>query len=76
MLFLFFSCAKIPRGEAGKQVHLQHYVEGVSEVSTQYLLYLPQKYGEEDKQWPLLFFLHGRGERGSDINLVKTHGPP
>jgi predicted peptidase len=26
--------------------------------------------------WPLMVFLHGAGERGSDLNLVKKHGPP
>ena len=41
-----------------------------------YLLYLPKDYGKTDKQWPLLVFLHGAGERGSDLNRVKFHGPP
>ena len=26
--------------------------------------------------WPLLLFLHGYGECGTDIDLVKVHGPP
>ena len=26
--------------------------------------------------WPLLVFLHGSGERGTDLELVKKHGPP
>jgi len=26
--------------------------------------------------WPLMLFLHGAGERGTDLNLVKKHGPP
>ncbi len=40
-----------------------------------YLFYLPQNYAERD-QWPLVLFLHGSGERGSDLELVKKHGPP
>lgn len=28
------------------------------------------------KTWPLLLFLHGSGERGSDVARVKVHGPP
>ena len=28
------------------------------------------------KRWPLIFFLHGIGERGSDPWKVKVHGPP
>ncbi len=37
---------------------------------------MPGNYNQDQRQWPLLFFHHGRGERGSDINRVKTHGPP
>src|SRR3954451_7491124 len=49
----------------------------VREVSLDYLLFLPQDYGkEQDKKWPLMLFLHGAGERGSDVNKVKVHGPP
>ena len=42
-----------------------------------YLLSLPDGYERDTKQkWPLVIFLHGAGERGSDINKVKIHGPP
>jgi len=43
-------------------------------VSVNYWLYLPKQYSRE-KKWPLLVFLHGLGERGSDLSLVKKHGP-
>src|SRR5262249_25165213 len=33
-------------------------------------------YGKGDKAWPLLLFLHGAGESGSDLKRVKRHGPP
>jgi len=41
---------------------------------TKYLLYVPKDYG--DDPYPLLIFLHGAGERGDDLELVKIHGPP
>ncbi len=44
-------------------------------VELDYLLYLPEKYQEKDA-WPVLVFLHGSGERGHDLELVKKHGPP
>jgi predicted peptidase len=44
-------------------------------VTMKYLLYLPKDYDQKDS-WPLLLFLHGAGERGDDLNLVKKHGPP
>jgi len=46
-------------------------------VSLNYLLYLPRDYDEKpDFRWPLLLFLHGMGERGDDLELVKKHGIP
>lgn len=42
-----------------------------------YLLHLPDGYDlEKSRRWPLLVFLHGAGERGDDLELVKIHGPP
>lgn len=42
-----------------------------------YQLFIPRGYAASGKEeWPLLIFLHGSGERGSDIALVKVHGPP
>lgn len=45
-------------------------------VSYRYLLFLPEGYGRKKQRWPVILFLHGAGERGSDLNLVKKHGPP
>jgi len=45
-------------------------------LTCKYLLFLPEGYGEKDKRWPLMLFLHGAGERGDDLNKVKVHGPP
>ena len=45
-------------------------------VQMDYLISLPKVYRAEGKPSPLLLFLHGAGERGSDLNLVKKHGPP
>jgi len=46
-------------------------------VSANYLLFLPKGYAEQkSKRWPLIFFLHGAGERGTNIWKVAVHGPP
>ena len=45
-------------------------------VSYDYLEYLPDGYAESDKVFPLLIFLHGSGERGNNLELVKKHGVP
>jgi len=42
-----------------------------------YLLFLPKGYEHKsEKKWPLILFLHGAGERGTNVWKVATHGPP
>ncbi|MGH6632944.1 MAG: hypothetical protein ACREB0_06255, partial [Sphingopyxis sp.] len=42
-----------------------------------YQLFVPKGYlTDTAKQYPLLVFLHGSGERGDDVAKVKVHGPP
>src|SRR5262245_46633890 len=47
----------------------------IKKVGLNYWLYLPPDYESRDK-WPLVMFLHGRGERSDDLDLVKLHGLP
>lgn len=42
---------------------------------SRYLLHLPASY-ETRSDWPLILFLHGGGERGRDLDLVKREGLP
>jgi len=63
-------------GKAGEQ-NKQAFSKKISKkVECKYLLYLPADYGKGDKKWPLMMFLHGAGERGDNLELVKKHGPP
>lgn len=46
-------------------------------IEQEYLKYVPKDYDvNPEKKWPLLIFLHGAGERGTDIEKIKVHGPP
>lgn len=46
-------------------------------LTADYLLFLPEGYdAKAAKRWPLMLFLHGAGERGSDLQKVTAHGPP
>ncbi|MGE3309702.1 MAG: dienelactone hydrolase family protein [Limisphaerales bacterium] len=46
-------------------------------VELDYLLFLPKDYQPKGpKRWPLIVFLHGAGERGTNVELVAVHGPP
>jgi predicted peptidase len=61
---------------AGKQVPKKFEKEVKIKVEMDYLLYLPKEYGKGEKEWPLVLFLHGAGESGTDLEKVKAHGPP
>lgn len=46
-------------------------------LAADYLLFLPRGCGAgSEKRWPLILFLHGAGERGTNVWLVAKHGPP
>ncbi len=48
-----------------------------ADAKINYLLFLPADYqANSSKRWPLIFFLHGAGERGSEVSKVAVHGPP
>lgn len=46
-----------------------------------YAMWVPPNYNEvsddadESREWPLMIFLHGMGERGDDIEMIIKHGP-
>jgi predicted peptidase len=63
-------------GKANQKQHSFHHTIS-KKVRANYLLFLPQGYKKGDpKRWPLMLFLHGAGERGTNLNKVAVHGPP
>lgn len=77
---VILSCCNV-RAEApkpGEQIACELKVKtgDNAEVKTiHYWLFVPADY-DKKAEWPLMLFLHGAGERGSDLELVKTWGPP
>ncbi len=61
--------------ELGKQIEAEFTSSVTKQYAYKYLLYLPNDYDERTPR-PLVLFLHGMGERGADLELVKIHGPP
>ena len=60
-------------GQTAQKFHL----ERKQVLAANYLLFLPVGYGADPaKRWPLILFLHGAGERGTNVWLVAKHGPP
>ncbi|MFL0267456.1 prolyl oligopeptidase family serine peptidase [Candidatus Clostridium radicumherbarum] len=47
----------------------------IKKINLNYLLYTPKDYNE-DVKFPLVMFLHGSGERGDNLELLKLHGIP
>jgi predicted peptidase len=45
-------------------------------LNNEYLLYLPPAHDPEVQSVPVLFFLHGAGKRGDDLNKVASLAPP
>lgn len=42
----------------------------------EYLLYLPKQYKADNEAYPLVIYLHGGGQKGNDLNKLKTYGLP
>ncbi len=45
-------------------------------LEVRFLLYLPEGYDKNKDKYPLMLFLHGMGERGDMLDLIKKNGPP
>ena len=69
--------AASPQPEPGRQTAQAFRREVRTEHRLDYLLYVPKPAADEPaKRWPLVLFLHGAGERGTNLNAVAVHGPP
>ena len=53
-----------------------YHVTAARSFSLRYLLYLPEGYKTVLKSWPLVLFLHGSGERGTDLKTLERQGLP
>lgn len=63
------------------QIPCTFEIERRHRICLPYLVYLPKTPPDLEKQsygppYPLIVFLHGAGERGENVNLLKRHGIP
>jgi predicted peptidase len=56
-----------------REVHFQAKSSGAAKLD--YLLFLPAGYEKPERKWPVLLYLHGSGECGTNLNLLKRNGP-
>ncbi|MFA5262628.1 MAG: PHB depolymerase family esterase [Opitutaceae bacterium] len=75
LLCLCLMAASSPAWAASRQT--SEIAESAGSYSYRYLCYLPPSYqSDTSTQWPLMVFLHGSGETGTNLDLVAIHGPP
>ena len=62
---------------ASKRIYAREYQnKDLLKAGKGYLLYLPEGYeADPNKTWPLLFFLHGYGDRGDNLFLLPKASP-
>ena len=64
---------------SAQQTQTAHQFKGqqIIPAAYQYLLFIPDNQAAaRNGKFPMIIFLHGAGERGTDIEKVKVHGPP
>lgn len=71
MLVLFLCCALDARS---KEVDSAFEATISKQVGLRYRTVLPDNYNAQET-YPLLIFLHGRGEQGDNLDKVQIHGP-
>ncbi len=76
LIIAFWVTIYAAKGQNMESIKGNHSGVVQKEVQIQYLVSLPEAYDEKSREvWPLLVFLHGSGERGDNLDLVKVHGP-
>ncbi|WP_179004805.1 prolyl oligopeptidase family serine peptidase [Winogradskyella forsetii] len=69
---IFSPCAKAQQIDSSKDLFSKEY-HVQKEDTLRYRMLLPKNF-DESKQYPLVLFLHGAGERGSDNKKQLAHG--
>lgn len=74
LLFAVVSSANGSASERKEQIRNMKMSTAIGGQQLSYLVRYPQV-RETKNKFPLLLFLHGAGERGSDVSLAERHGP-
>ncbi|MDT0552484.1 prolyl oligopeptidase family serine peptidase [Urechidicola vernalis] len=78
-LLLVFLSISIFSQKSTEQLLRLPYTSTLDQANREYFIYLPKGYEDEpSKEWPVLLFLHGNGERGNgmdELDYVMIHGP-
>ena len=65
-LIIFSACKEQPTMSSEEILLRESYVSTLDKRERDYFVYLPRGYDtDKDREWPLILFLHGNGERGN-----------
>jgi predicted peptidase len=79
LLFCLFGMASLVRADppSVSPQQVKHFEKEIKvTVKYEYLLFLPEGYEKQKQRWPLMLFLHGAGDAGTNLDRVKVLGPP
>jgi predicted esterase len=73
----FFVYKDYPAYLESKRIYPREYQDqNLKQYGKGYMVYLPENYeADTNKTWPLLFFLHGYGDRGDNLFLLPKASP-
>lgn len=81
ILLFFASCDSLNTRpmKLPEQLLRLSYISTLDQTERDYFVFLPRGYDDEpEKEWPVMMFLHGNGERGNgkdELDYVLGHGP-
>ena len=77
LCFLLFTLRALAQSTNDSPQLERHFSAEVKiKINYDYLLFLPKGYGKSRQRWPLMLFLHGAGESGTNLLKIKKLGPP
>lgn len=78
-VLLISACTTNVNIQSSEQLLRLDYISQINDQQRDYFVYLPKGYhSQKDKNWPVMLFLHGNGERGNgkdELDFVLSHGP-
>ena len=76
-LLIFFGCqSKINKNKMSNKENNFFETTVKTPVKLHYSLYIPDDYYDNDSDYPLVLYLHGKGERGEDLKKIEVNGLP
>ena len=74
---VFFSCEnKIDKNSMSNKNNETFETAVQIPIKLHYALYTPDNYHNADAEFPLVLYLHGKGERGEDLTKLELNGIP